>query len=978
MKKGLLSVILSFAVLFTLIVPASVSADLAAEDTFTVDGFKYKVMSNLTDVQVTTGSTVTGDVVLPATVVYGTQTFNVVNLAYTAFANNKNITSFVMPDTVTTVGMNAFYGCTNMESIHISEAATGLMHGTFFYCSSLTSVTIPANVETLRKTFNYCTALTSVTFKGQTTVPEDAGGVDIFDGCTQGTDAIAVTAYEGSPAATYCQSKGCTMNIISPPSPSDGLYTFADNGDGTITIDGLIPATVLTGDVKIPNVLSSKTVVGIADGVFEGQTEVTKLTIPNTVTAIGKDAFKNMDGLTEVTLPNSVTSIGSGIFKDCDNLETVTLSANLTGTMKETFAYCAKLKGCVVPDGVTALDNTFVGCTAMTSVTIPPSVTSITEETLYTALKAESGVPNTNINMNCESGSEAENYANMYGIPCATPDIDPTVDPNPIPAHPSMPAAWDGTSVDISWYASDKTEFEISTPAQLAGLRQLVNGGTETFAQKTIKLKNDIDMNGKEWKIGIGYSADVAFEGMFDGNYCKIVNFAYNSNTTEETLGAIAENSYKYHGLFGYLSVLGEIKNLGIENAKLEAGTKDVKVDGLAAGCLAGVNEGKITHCYIDGLELSGGFWGSYCTQYYSGIAGVNQKIIEDCFVKNIDFKGVVAQINASRKAGMSANNSTGEIKDCYVLNPIYDSGQGFYQWDDNGNGTSKCPIMFMYDPITLGGVVKNVYSTDLNTRSQWETTRTYEDFHQMTAKMSAEMATLNFETIKKPSIQVAISKTYADKTGVTPKITLGFYKNISADSLNDSTINLKLDDTKVNNIGNVAMYDADGINTTYPNTCVIKFNDDLKWDREYELSVTGVKDLWQRAVEDKVVTFETGNEIYCDSFDLYVNYGTASEAKISSVNQATGPVTAVIKGLKNNGKKVYSAVLSISALSDGQLVSGAAKTVNISANEKKSEDVTITSADISSLGSVQTVQSVLYKAFGAVIPMLDSAKIGE
>ena len=44
-----------------------------------------------------------------------------------------------------------------------------------------------------------------------------------------------------------------------------------------------------------------------------------------------------------------------------------------------------------------------------------------------------------------------------------------------LPASADNSAAWDG-SVDTSWYSKDATSFEVSTPAQLAGLAAIVNG----------------------------------------------------------------------------------------------------------------------------------------------------------------------------------------------------------------------------------------------------------------------------------------------------------------------------------------------------------------------------------------------------------------------------------------------------------------------------------------------------------------------
>ena len=48
--------------------------------------------------------------------------------------------------------------------------------------------------------------------------------------------------------------------------------------------------------------------------------------------------------------------------------------------------------------------------------------------------------------------------------------------------------AWDGT-VDISWYDPEKTEYEIDTPAKLAGLAALVNGMVDPTARPSSAIR---------------------------------------------------------------------------------------------------------------------------------------------------------------------------------------------------------------------------------------------------------------------------------------------------------------------------------------------------------------------------------------------------------------------------------------------------------------------------------------------------------
>ena len=133
-----------------------------------------------------------------------------------------------------------------------------------------------------------------------------------------------------------------------------------------------------------------------------------------------------------------------------------------------------------------------------------------------------------------------------------------------LPASADNSAAWDG-SVDTSWYSKDATSFEVSTPAQLAGLAAIVNGKAEgiaqdAFAGKTVKLTADVDLggvkgsdgtwSGRQWTtIGEG-SWSNPFKGTFDGDGHTVSNLYIDTTTAS------------FIGLFGGTSDQAKIKNV--------------------------------------------------------------------------------------------------------------------------------------------------------------------------------------------------------------------------------------------------------------------------------------------------------------------------------------------------------------------------------------------------------------------------------
>ena len=160
---------------------------------------------------------------------------------------------------------------------------------------------------------------------------------------------------------------------------------------------------------------------------------------------------------------------------------------------------------------------------------------------------------------------------------------------------------WAG-EIDISWYNTADNAFVLTTPAQLAGLAEIVNSGTDNFSKKTVYLGADIDLNNLEWTpIGrFGTKATdttYTFSGIFDGDGYTVSN-----------LLITGRNSYV--GLFGYTrSSKGEIKNLTVENATVSGSTRVGTVVGQAF-------DTKMTNVTVTGhVEING-------TNYVGGVVG--------------------------------------------------------------------------------------------------------------------------------------------------------------------------------------------------------------------------------------------------------------------------------------------------------------------------------------------------------------------
>ena len=235
---------------------------------------------------------------------------------------NQGVKRAVITSGVTHIGTLAFYGCTDMTDITIPDSVTEIYIDAFSFCSSLTSVVIPDSVTRIdREAFYYCDSLTNITLPDSITYIAD----NVFGGC----------------------------------------YS-------------------LTG-VVIPDSVTS-----IGDGAFAKCKSLTNVTIPDSVTSIGDRAFSYCSSLTGVVIPDSVTSIGDCAFAGCASLTDIAVSEGspyfcsqegvvYSKDKKTIIAYPAGRESTTyaIAEGVTDIAGAFGGCTSLTAISIPESVTGI-------------------------------------------------------------------------------------------------------------------------------------------------------------------------------------------------------------------------------------------------------------------------------------------------------------------------------------------------------------------------------------------------------------------------------------------------------------------------------------------------------------------------------------------------------------------------------------------------------------------------
>src|SRR5574344_1839742 len=132
-------------------------------------------------------------------------------------------------------------------------------------------------------------------------------------------------------------------------------------------------------EISIPNTISGKAVVSLADNLFEGFT-LRVVMIPNSVTSIGDFAFAR-NQLTNIIIGTGVTTIGDGAFAS-NKLTSVTIPNSVTSIGEDAFS-SNQLTNVTIPDSVISIGEFAFVSNKLTSVTIPDSVISIGDGAFY-------------------------------------------------------------------------------------------------------------------------------------------------------------------------------------------------------------------------------------------------------------------------------------------------------------------------------------------------------------------------------------------------------------------------------------------------------------------------------------------------------------------------------------------------------------------------------------------------------------------
>lgn len=199
------------------------------------------------------------------------------------------------------------------------------------------------------------------------------------------------------------------------------VYSLDDAGNLTISGNGAISdygegENPFVNYNQIKNVIIEEGITHIGNYAFSSCRDIRSIELPGSIEGIGEYAFENCTSLTSIVIPDSVTSIGQYAFSGSAVKSIVIPESVSTLDTNSMFMDCKELESVVLPQSVTVIySNAFRNCVRLKEVDIPDSVTAIQNDafsgTTFTSLFIPSGV--TMINGNALRGSKIDT---IYGF----------------------------------------------------------------------------------------------------------------------------------------------------------------------------------------------------------------------------------------------------------------------------------------------------------------------------------------------------------------------------------------------------------------------------------------------------------------------------------------------------------------------------------------------------------------------------------
>lgn len=248
----------------------------------------------------------------------------------------NSASSYTIPSDIRALARNSFKNATNLQNVSFEEGANfvSVPEEAFYGCSQLNSVQLPDKLKRIsRYAFYGCSKLQSINFPGT-------------------LQKISRYAFSGCSSLQKVEFPDSLLTISNHAFENCSSLTFDKLPDSLTTLSSY----AFSGCSSLKSVNIPTYIHEINKGTFAG-TGLTELTIPDQVRVISTGAFEGCGNLKKVTLSPKVADIKTAAFRNCGSLEEINLPEGIKNIKPDVFKGCASLKNISIPDSVTHISS---------------------------------------------------------------------------------------------------------------------------------------------------------------------------------------------------------------------------------------------------------------------------------------------------------------------------------------------------------------------------------------------------------------------------------------------------------------------------------------------------------------------------------------------------------------------------------------------------------------------------------------------
>ncbi len=280
-----------------------------------IDGIYYDLTSKTKEAEVVKNpNNYSGDIIIPESIEYEGEKYNVVSIGKEAFRGSYYMTSVILPKSLISIGIQSFSFCSKLTSVTIPESVSKIGSGAFENCSSLDSIKINSIEKWVNISYDH-----SIDY---------GPAFDPYHLFLNGEEVIDLVIPEGiTIVKNYAFDNCISLNSVDLGNSVEAIYSYS-----------------FKNCTNLKSVTMGNVIKELGSYAFYGCSGLTSVKFGNSLESIGWDTFLECTDLTSIEISNSVKSIGVKAFYGCNSLSSITIGSGVSEIGELSFGNCPELK----------------------------------------------------------------------------------------------------------------------------------------------------------------------------------------------------------------------------------------------------------------------------------------------------------------------------------------------------------------------------------------------------------------------------------------------------------------------------------------------------------------------------------------------------------------------------------------------------------------------------------------------------------